>query len=307
MMDVQPILRRKTVQRSSTWSVMHIYSLSAYHFFVILAANGLLLGALNEGSGPHSNDGVGLGVPGDFFGSCTELCFLVEPPPLRFPGRLLDGLKSSSGGRVNSGISGDADTSLNFGNDFGREKGMGVTGKLGDDVANRKGVCSGLSAATGGLAAFTFTLSKGSLRTASKAFFSRCAPRSALRAAAVVAATLGVMLYTRRWRSGKRPSRDGVNDVEDTSRSSFFRRAESVLTSWACWLSAISMFLYVRFKVSRVGALNVQLAYKTPDRDRIATNRIWGLPVVASANFFFDACRLSSSFWMRSRIVYDWD
>ena len=58
-------------------------------------------------------------------------------------------------------------------------------------------------------AAAAFVLSKGSFLTAKSAFFSFCAERSALRAAAVVAATWGVILIGLRvlGGSGRRASR----------------------------------------------------------------------------------------------------
>mgnify|MGYP007051657103 CR=1 FL=1 len=83
----------------------------------------------------------------------------------------------------------------------------GVTGPpAGAKPDGREGVVTGtffsskglLNATGGGSDAFTLVFSSGLSRTASKAFLSLWAPRSALSAAAVVAAILGVTLYSRR-------------------------------------------------------------------------------------------------------------
>lgn len=86
--------------------------------------------------------------------------------------------------------------------------------------------------------------------------------------------------------SGNRLSRvdEGLDFWKDL-RSSLDIREDSALMSSICWEIAISMLRYVRFMVSKVGALNPTL------------------PVFSLSNFPLAACRWLSSFSTLSRIL----
>lgn len=79
-----------------------------YVSFLKLAKREVDGGLLKVGIGPQSKEGAaGVGVPGDLFGSWTELCFFVTDLLLLGPpGSNSDGLKSSSGNAKTFGRSG---------------------------------------------------------------------------------------------------------------------------------------------------------------------------------------------------------
>lgn len=185
-------------------------------------------GLWKVGRGPQSKlGGAAGGVEPAARLSCTVVCFLGTVAPRRVTGMLAPGLKSSS--FESSHLGGVCGVEIGVKTMPPSFRVNGVSGVDPMVSLDDVGFCGVLNATGGGVALFTLVLSKGSFRTVNNAFLSLCAARSAFKAAAVTAATLGVTLKGfLRMGSGKRASLTGViGAVGLSSKSSLPIRVES--------------------------------------------------------------------------------